>query len=70
VSRTNHQGQVLDAIRKAPEPVSVNDLAEQLRISVSTVRGHVRSLLKAHLVEEDGEVRTGGSGRPYQTYTA
>lgn len=63
------RGRVLQALRDAPEPVGVADLAAQLGLHPNTCRFHLDGLIAAGLVERRDEARS-APGRPRKVYTA
>jgi predicted ArsR family transcriptional regulator len=67
--RDASRGRVLDALRAAPEPLTVADVAAAVGLHANTVRFHLERLLDAGQVELYGSDRTSG-GRPRLTYRA
>ncbi|KWX04696.1 hypothetical protein TH66_05665 [Carbonactinospora thermoautotrophica] len=60
---------VLDALRRANEPMTVQQIAEELGLHPNTIRFHLGRLAQADLVREDQADPT-GPGRPRMVYTA
>lgn len=62
---SSREGEVVEALRSAAAPRSVQDLAQKLRCDHSTVRTAVQSLVKLRVAEE---APGGGSGKGPQRY--
>ncbi|KAB7744202.1 helix-turn-helix domain-containing protein [Nostocoides sp. F2B08] len=62
-STSGTRARVLAAVRSAPEPVTIEDLAADLDIHPNTVRFHAGALEGEGLVSQ-GRQPTGGKGRP------
>lgn len=63
------RGRVLDALRAAPNPLTVADVAGTVGLHHNTVRFHLERLLEQGQVVLHGRDRSGG-GRPRLTYRA
>ncbi|MEU8224170.1 helix-turn-helix domain-containing protein [Kribbella sp. NPDC048915] len=68
VDRPRRQA-VLDALRGAPAPLGVSDLAERLALHPNTVRFHLDVLVTQGLVDRELE-KPAGRGRPRTAYAA
>ena len=60
---------ILQSLRQAEEPMTVQQLADQLRLHPNSIRFHLARLVYADLVSEDQSGPT-GPGRPRLVYTA
>lgn len=74
--RTNERAQtgitrvaILQSLRQAEEPMTVQQLADQLRLHPTSIRFHLTRLVHADLVRED-QAGSAGPGRPRLIYTA
>ncbi|MGV0626405.1 helix-turn-helix transcriptional regulator [Mycolicibacter minnesotensis] len=69
-SPRNHQRErVLDLVTAAPEPVDAAEIAQQMRLHVTTVRFHLDILCDDGSVART-RISTGGVGRPRTGYVA
>ncbi|MGB5936307.1 MAG: helix-turn-helix domain-containing protein [Ornithinimicrobium sp.] len=66
-SGAGRRGEVLQALKAAPEPQSIIDLAEQLGVHANTVRFHLTRLLAAGQVERVDSIPR-APGRPPQLF--
>jgi predicted ArsR family transcriptional regulator len=61
---------VLAAVRDAPDPIGVTELAERVGVHPNTARFHLDALVSSGAVERAVEPPSGGPGRPRTVYTA
>lgn len=60
---------VLDAVRRSEQPVTVQEIAEELNLHTNSVRFHLSRLLQTGVLRE-GQADPDGPGRPRMVYTA